>query len=96
MDEPFGPLDAQTRQIMGNLLLELWNADRKAVLFCHPRSRGSDRARRPRRDHVGGPSARIIGDWRVRCRARATFRKCGWRKISRAASGNLERAEGTK
>jgi NitT/TauT family transport system ATP-binding protein len=28
MDEPFGPLDAQTRQIMGNLLLELWNADR--------------------------------------------------------------------
>src|ERR1700674_3117573 len=33
MDEPFGPLDAQTRQIMGNLLLELWSADRKAVLF---------------------------------------------------------------
>jgi NitT/TauT family transport system ATP-binding protein len=28
MDEPFGPLDAQTRQIMGNLLLELWSADR--------------------------------------------------------------------
>ena len=33
MDEPFGPLDAQTRQIMGNLLLDLWTADRKAVLF---------------------------------------------------------------
>ncbi len=33
MDEPFGPLDAQTRQIMGNLLLDLWSADRKAVLF---------------------------------------------------------------
>ena len=33
MDEPFGPLDAQTRQVMGNLLLDLWNADRKAVLF---------------------------------------------------------------
>src|SRR4029078_1870003 len=30
---PSGPLDAQTRQIMGNLLLDLWNADRKAVLF---------------------------------------------------------------
>src|SRR6185503_2165523 len=29
MDEPFGPLDAQTRQIMGNLLLDLWSADRK-------------------------------------------------------------------
>jgi len=33
MDEPFGPLDAQTRQVMGNLLLDLWNTDRKAVLF---------------------------------------------------------------
>src|SRR5436309_1881220 len=35
MDEPFGPLDAQTRQIMGNLLLDLWSADRKAVLFIN-------------------------------------------------------------
>jgi NitT/TauT family transport system ATP-binding protein len=33
MDEPFGPLDAQTRQIMGNLLLELWAGEAKAVLF---------------------------------------------------------------
>src|SRR5262249_61427967 len=33
MDERFGPLDAQTRQIIGNLLLDLWNADRKAVLL---------------------------------------------------------------
>ena len=33
MDEPFGPLDAQTRQIMGNLLLDLWAQDKKAVLF---------------------------------------------------------------
>jgi NitT/TauT family transport system ATP-binding protein len=33
MDEPFGPLDAQTRLIMGDLLLRLWTADRKAVLF---------------------------------------------------------------
>ena len=31
----------------------------------HPRSRGGDRAGGPRRDHVGGPGARIIGDWRV-------------------------------
>src|SRR5579883_1384942 len=33
MDEPFGPLDAQTRVLMSKLLLELWTEDRKAVLF---------------------------------------------------------------
>ena len=33
MDEPFGPLDAQTRGLMGDLLLKLWSEDRKAVLF---------------------------------------------------------------
>ncbi len=33
MDEPFGPLDAQTRVIMGDLLLDLWSQDKKAVMF---------------------------------------------------------------
>ena len=66
MDEPFGPLDAQTRQIMGNLLLDLWSADRKAVLFVtHDLEEAIALA-----DRVvimsAGPSARIIGDWRVR------------------------------
>lgn len=65
MDEPFGPLDAQTRQIMGNLLLELWHADRKAVLFVtHDLEEAIALA-----DRVvimsAGPSAKIIGDWRV-------------------------------
>jgi NitT/TauT family transport system ATP-binding protein len=65
MDEPFGPLDAQTRQIMGNLLLDLWNADRKAVLFVtHDLEEAIALA-----DRVvimsAGPNARIIGDWRV-------------------------------
>jgi NitT/TauT family transport system ATP-binding protein len=65
MDEPFGPLDAQTRQIMGNLLLELWNADRKAVLFVtHDLEEAIALA-----DRVvimsAGPGARIIGDWQV-------------------------------
>jgi NitT/TauT family transport system ATP-binding protein len=65
MDEPFGPLDAQTRQIMGNLLLDLWNADRKAVLFVtHDLEEAIALA-----DRVvimsAGPRARIIGDWRV-------------------------------
>ena len=33
MDEPFGALDVQTRQLMENELLGLWAAKRKAVLF---------------------------------------------------------------
>jgi NitT/TauT family transport system ATP-binding protein len=33
MDEPFSALDVQTRQLMENELLELWNANRKSVLF---------------------------------------------------------------
>jgi len=65
MDEPFGPLDAQTRQIMGNLLLDLWTADRKAVLFVtHDLEEAialSDRVV----IMSAGPAAHIIGDWRV-------------------------------
>jgi NitT/TauT family transport system ATP-binding protein len=65
MDEPFGPLDAQTRQIMGNLLLDLWSADRKAVLFVtHDLEEAIGLS-----DRVvimsAGPAARIIGEWRV-------------------------------
>ena len=33
MDEPFSALDIQTRQLMENELLELWQGDRKSVLF---------------------------------------------------------------
>jgi len=65
MDEPFGPLDAQTRQIMGNLLLELWAANRKAVLFVtHDLEEAIALA-----DRVvvmsAGPAAGIIGDFRI-------------------------------
>jgi sulfonate transport system ATP-binding protein len=65
MDEPFGPLDAQTRQIMGNLLLDLWSADRKAVLFVtHDLEEAialSDRVV----IMSAGPAARVIGEWTV-------------------------------
>jgi NitT/TauT family transport system ATP-binding protein len=65
MDEPFGPLDAQTRQIMGNLLLDLWSADRKAVMFVtHDLEEAialSDRVV----IMSAGPASRIIGDWTV-------------------------------
>ena len=33
MDEPFGALDSQTRQLMQELLLEIWQQQRKTVLF---------------------------------------------------------------
>jgi NitT/TauT family transport system ATP-binding protein len=65
MDEPFGPLDAQTRQIMGSLLLDLWSADRKAVLFVtHDLEEAialSDRVV----IMSAGPAARVIGEWPV-------------------------------
>src|SRR5829696_1494351 len=65
MDEPFGPLDAQTRQIMGNLLLDLWTANRKAVLFVtHDLEEAIALA-----DRVvvmsAGPAADIIGEFPV-------------------------------
>ena len=65
MDEPFGPLDAQTRLIMGDLLLALWSQDRKAVMFV---THDLDEAI-ALSDRVvimsAGPRSRIIGDFRV-------------------------------
>ncbi|MCV0397809.1 MAG: ABC transporter ATP-binding protein [Rhizobiaceae bacterium] len=65
MDEPFGPLDAQTRLIMGDLLLKLWSEDRKAVMFV---THDLDEAI-ALSDRVvimsAGPQSRIIGDFAV-------------------------------
>ncbi|MFK0684622.1 ABC transporter ATP-binding protein [Ochrobactrum sp. BD67] len=65
MDEPFGPLDAQTRVIMGDLLLDLWSQDRKAVMFVtHDLEEAIALA-----DRVvimsAGPQARIMAEYRI-------------------------------
>jgi NitT/TauT family transport system ATP-binding protein len=65
MDEPFGPLDAQTRIIMGDLLLSLWQQDRKALMFVtHDLEEAialSDRVV----VMSSGPSSRLIGDYHI-------------------------------
>ncbi len=33
MDEPFGPLDAQTRLVLQDELLKIWDANKKTILF---------------------------------------------------------------
>ena len=65
MDEPFGPLDAQTRGLMGDLLLKLWSADRKAVIFVtHDLEEAIALA-----DRVvvmsAGPASRIVAEHRI-------------------------------
>ena len=65
MDEPFGPLDAQTRLIMGDLLLRLWSDDRKAVVFVtHDLEEAIALA-----DRIvimsAGPRSRILGTYTV-------------------------------
>ncbi len=65
MDEPFGALDVQTRQIMENELLDLWQESRQTVLFItHDLEEAVALA-----DRVvlisAGPGARIKGDYEV-------------------------------
>jgi len=65
MDEPFGALDVQTRQIMENELLGLWQESRQTVLFItHDLEEAIALA-----DRVvvisAGPAARVKGDYEV-------------------------------
>ena len=65
MDEPFSALDVQTRQLMENELLELWQADRKSVVFItHDLEEAIALA-----DRVvvlsAGPDARPIGEYLI-------------------------------
>ena len=94
MDEPFGPLDAQTRVLMGDLLLSLWSRDRKAVLFVtHDLDEAIALA-----DRVvvmsAGPQARIIAEHAIdlpRPRAAADIRlEPRFHELQRAVWGDLK------
>ncbi len=65
MDEPFSALDIQTRHMMENELLALWQADRKSVLFI---THNLDEAV-ALSDRVivlsAGPAARQIGEFLI-------------------------------
>ncbi|MDO8420423.1 MAG: ABC transporter ATP-binding protein [Rubrivivax sp.] len=65
MDEPFSALDIQTRQLMENEVLELWQRKKKAVLFI---THDLDEAI-AMSDRVvimsAGPAARLIGEFTI-------------------------------
>jgi NitT/TauT family transport system ATP-binding protein len=70
MDEPFSALDVQTRQLMENELLALWQNDRKSVLFItHDLEEAIALS-----DRVivlsAGPKTRPIGDYAIDLRRR--------------------------
>ncbi len=65
MDEPFSALDIQTRQLMENELLEIWESDKKSVLFItHDLEEAISMS-----DRVvvlsAGPAARPIGEFAI-------------------------------
>jgi len=69
MDEPFGALDAMTREHMNLELQRIWMERTKTVLFItHSIPRPS--SWRPRAGHDAAPG-RLMDDVACRCRARA-------------------------
>jgi len=51
LDEPFGALDNQTRALMQEMLLGIWERDQKTVAVRHPRHRRGNLPWQPRHRH---------------------------------------------
>ncbi len=60
LDEPFGALDALTREAMREWLLGVWEAEPQDDPARHPRRRGGGIPLRPRLRHVRAPGARAL------------------------------------
>ncbi|MDA9392468.1 mannosyltransferase [Bradyrhizobium sp. CCBAU 45394] len=65
MDEPFSALDVHTRRLMHRILLDLWQADRRSLIFItHDLDEAITLA-----DRVvvmsAGPASRMVGDVRI-------------------------------
>ena len=73
LDEPFGALDNQTRVLMQELLLGIWESSRKTVLFVtHDIDEAIFMANRV--VVISARPGRIKTEVAVRCRIRATTR----------------------
>jgi len=86
MDEPYGALDVQTRELLQDELLNIWEKQRKTVVFVTHSIEEGALSRRPHRGdvaasgphragHPGVPFARPAPQ--TRSRARRGFSICG-------------------
>ena len=65
MDEPFSALDVQTRTLMENELLALWQRDRKSVLFVTHDLEEAIALSDPVVVLGAGPGSRPVGEFRI-------------------------------